>query len=165
MRGELFNNKTEIKHMASTQLVDDIIEVIADVLEMEIDEIELDSRIVADLGADSLDIVDMSFSLGKQLSIKMPQKTVMMHAEDILGDASDMLDNDAVTELGAELLRSGPNRYSEEDVYPGKTLAEIFADTKVCHWVNLCTAIKDSGLSGDDLIQQQVKAVLETEAA
>ena len=61
--------------------------------------------------------------------------------------------------MGAELLRSGPNQYNAEEVHPGKTLVEVFADTKVKHWVNLSQAIKESGLTGDELIQQRVQAV------
>ena len=151
--------------MLNEKIVDEVMDVVADVLEMDIDDIDLESRIVADLGADSLDIVDLSFSLGKQLNIKMPQKTVIMHAEEIFGDTHNIVESEKLTEMGAELLRLGPNQYSEDEVHQGKTLIEVFADTKVKHWVNLSQAIKESGLTGDELIQQRVQAVFSASEA
>ena len=150
--------------MDSLNIAEQAIEVIANVLEVEFEEVDVNSRIVADLGADSLDIVDLSFSLGKKFSIKMPQKSVVMHAEDILGSLESVIQDNKFTDLGVELLRAGPNNYSEKEVYKGQSLLEIFTNTKVCHWINLCEEIIKSGLPGDDLIRQNLEALLEKEA-
>ena len=45
-------------------------EIIADVLVIEEDEISLNSRLIADLGAESIDFLDLIFQLEKEFSIK-----------------------------------------------------------------------------------------------
>ena len=146
-------------------IIEQTLEITAEVLEMDFDEVNLDSKIVADLGADSLDIVDLSFSLGKKFDIKMPKKTVIMHAEELLGGMSGLVHDGLLTGLGAELLRVSPNAYTEEEAYAGQSLINVFADTTVRHWVNLCQAIIESELAGDELIKQNVECMLNTQDA
>jgi acyl carrier protein len=122
--------------MLNEQIAHQVIDVIADVLEMEVDEISTESKIIDELGADSLDIVDLSFSLGKSLGIKMPQKSVIMHAEEVMGDLSELIVGGKLTVFGAILLQQGPNRYDVNEVYPGQSLGCVFATTKVQHWIN-----------------------------
>lgn len=148
--------------MLNNQISCQVIDTIADVLEMEVDEIDTESKVVDELGADSLDIVDLSFSLGKSLGIKMPQKSVIMHAEEIMGDLSEVIVDGKLTDFGANLLRQGPNRYNSTEVYSGQSLGAVFSDTKVKHWINLCVSIIESGLSGDDLIRGLVEQALST---
>jgi acyl carrier protein len=146
--------------MNSDNISEKVIGIVADVLECEIDEISLESKIVDDLGADSLDIVDLSFSLGKKFAIKMPQKSVIMHAEEILGSLSELLSDGKLTELGAHILQTSPNAYSKEDAYEGLSVMDVFTDTKVIHWVNLCSSIISSEISGDELIHDSIKKQL-----
>jgi acyl carrier protein len=49
---------------------------LADSLALRPDEIEMDSRLIEDLGADSLDFVDIIFSLERQFSIKLKSAEV-----------------------------------------------------------------------------------------
>lgn len=151
--------------MKNIDIAEQITELFVDVLEVEPDDIELDSSVVDDLGADSLDIVDISFSLGKKLDIKMPQQTVLMHAEVIFGGSEQLFDKGKITALGAELLRAGPNGYTEEEVYEGKPLFDIYSGTTVRHWINLCNAIIESGLSGDELIESSLQPLLQRKVA
>jgi acyl carrier protein len=48
-------------------------EIIADVLVIDEDEITLNSRLIADLGAESIDFLDLVFQLEKEFSIKIPR--------------------------------------------------------------------------------------------
>jgi acyl carrier protein len=146
--------------MNSDDITKRVIDVIADVLECEIEEVSLDSKIVDDLGADSLDIVDLSFSLGKKLAIKMPQKSVIMHAEEVLGSLSELVNDGKLTNLGAQVLQMSPNAYSTNDAYEGLPVMGVFTNTKVIHWVNLCASIIKNEISGDELIQDSIKKQL-----
>lgn len=140
------------------QTVKAVCEVIADVLEIEPEDIDMESKLVSDLGADSLDIIDLSYSLGKQLKISMPQKSVMMHAEEMFGSAELLVNDGYLTQHGALLLQTGPNQYSPDEAAEGMTLHQIFSDTKVRHWVNLCDSIVKSGTTGDQLIKQKIQS-------
>ncbi|MBI2059910.1 MAG: acyl carrier protein [Nitrospirae bacterium] len=48
-------------------------EIIAEQLGMDVDEVKIDSSIVDDLGADSLDIVEMMMSLEEEFGIEIPE--------------------------------------------------------------------------------------------
>lgn len=146
--------------MNNTNTAEKVISVVASVLECELDEVNLESKIVDELGADSLDVVDLSFSLGKKLAIKMPQKSVITHAEEIIGSLSELVEDGMLTALGAQILQQSPNAYTEDDAYEGLSIMDVFTDTKVIHWVNLCDAILNNDLSGDELIQKCIKEQL-----
>jgi acyl carrier protein len=140
-------------------------QIIADVLELDLDEISTDSALVDDLNADSLDVVDLSFSLGKKLKIQMPKKSVIMHAEEILGDLSKVVENSRLTALGAELLQQSPNKYSAEEAKEGTPVSKIYTETKVVHWANLCEEILETEMTGDELIIKRLNKVLTSQVA
>lgn len=48
-------------------------EIIADVLVIDTDDITLGSRLIADLGAESIDFLDLVFQIEKEYSIKIPR--------------------------------------------------------------------------------------------
>lgn len=48
-------------------------DIIADVLVIDESEIALNSRLIADLGAESIDFLDLVFQLEKEYSIKIPR--------------------------------------------------------------------------------------------
>ncbi len=48
-------------------------EIIADVLVIDESDISLNSRLIADLGAESIDFLDLVFQLEKEFSIKIPR--------------------------------------------------------------------------------------------
>ena len=51
-----------------------VIAVVAECLDLEMDEVEADSQLIPDLGADSLDFVDLLFALGEEFGVKMRDK-------------------------------------------------------------------------------------------
>ncbi len=48
-------------------------EIIADVLVIDEDEVSLTSRLIVDLGAESIDFLDLVFQLEKEFGIKIPR--------------------------------------------------------------------------------------------
>ncbi len=54
--------------------VDKVIELIASQLDKPVDSITLDKEIVQDLGADSLDVVEMLMSLEEEFNISVPEE-------------------------------------------------------------------------------------------
>lgn len=114
-----------------------VLEIVADVLEMEAGEVSLDDALLDDLGADSLDIVDVAFSLGKAFGIKMPTKTVLGMAAELCPDLP-VLQNFRLTDLGARLLQRGPNLYTTDVAKAGASAAQVLAQTSVRNWHELC---------------------------
>ena len=66
-------------------LIDDIKEVVVEQLSVSIDEVKDDAKFVEDLGADSLDVVELVMALEEEFDIEIPDED----AEGILtvGDA------------------------------------------------------------------------------
>lgn len=127
-----------------------VLEIVADVLEMDIDEVGLDAALLDDLGADSLDIVDVAFSLGKAFGIKMPTKTVLGIVAELAPDLP-VLQNFRLTELGARMLQNGPNLYTAEVAKAGASAAEVLAATSVRNWYELCCFVASHPTKNGDL--------------
>jgi acyl carrier protein len=62
-------------------------EIIADVLVIDEAEVLLDSRLIADLGAESIDFLDLVFQIEKEYSIKIPRGQLEKNARGDLTEA------------------------------------------------------------------------------
>lgn len=61
-------------------------EIVADVLVIDEDEVSPNSRLIADLGAESIDFLDLVFQLEKEFKIKIPRGQLEKNAR---GDLSE----------------------------------------------------------------------------
>ena len=67
-------------------LFDEIKEILVDQLDVDIDDIKLESSLIDDLGADSLDAIDIVMTVEEQYSIEVPDEIIknMKTVEDIV---------------------------------------------------------------------------------
>jgi acyl carrier protein len=61
-------------------------EIIADVLVIDEEDVSLDSRLIADLGAESIDFLDLVFQLEKEFGIKIPRGQLEKNARGDLAE-------------------------------------------------------------------------------
>jgi acyl carrier protein len=61
-------------------------EIVADVLVIDEDEVALNSRLIADLGAESIDFLDLVFQLEKEFKIKIPRGQLEKNARGNLAE-------------------------------------------------------------------------------
>ena len=85
------------------QVFEKVKDCIARALELEADDIAMNSRLIADLGAESIDFLDIVFRLEKAFSIKIPRDDLF--PEKVLTDARYVKDG-RVTDEGIKLLKS-----------------------------------------------------------
>lgn len=85
------------------QVFEKVKDCIARALELGPDEIAMNSRLIADLGAESIDFLDIVFRLEKAFSIKIPRDDLF--PEKVLTDARYVKDG-RVTDEGIKLLKS-----------------------------------------------------------
>lgn len=73
---------------------DEVKEILADQLDIKIDDITMDSRLSDDLGADSLDAIDIVMTIEDQYSIEVPDENIegMKTVEDIVNFIESNID-------------------------------------------------------------------------
>ncbi len=72
--------------MNVTSVYPKVREIIADVLVIDEDEVALNSRLIADLGAESIDFLDLVFQLEKEFKIKIPRGQLEKNARGNLAE-------------------------------------------------------------------------------
>ncbi|HEY0844125.1 MAG TPA: phosphopantetheine-binding protein [Noviherbaspirillum sp.] len=124
------------------EMVTTVTDVLATVLGLTPEEISEDSAIADDLGADSLDFVDLNATLEKRLNIALAKKGALGHAEKISG-RQDLFYNakTGLTAEGVELLKNSLSQYTQ--LQTGMTVHDIFNLTTVKNVANLCHALFD----------------------
>ncbi|NLJ95290.1 MAG: acyl carrier protein [Clostridiaceae bacterium] len=75
--------------MSSQEIFEEIRELIADQLGLEEENITMDSNIIDDLNADSLDIVDIVVTIENEYDISIPDEDAQRLAT--VGDAVDFI--------------------------------------------------------------------------
>ncbi|WP_340617272.1 acyl carrier protein [Xenorhabdus entomophaga] len=137
-----------------------VCEELSSILFMEENNIKENSSLINELGADSLDVIDLSFNLGKKFKITMPTKSVFAHAQEILSESvlSSLLNGDDLTPEGKGLLINSCYSYTEEQLETINTLGDVFGETNVHNWASLCQAVCESnGRTADELIIGEIE--------
>jgi acyl carrier protein len=101
-----------------------VAEIVADALAREVDEVSLESRLIEDLGAESIDFLDIVFRLEQRFSVQIPRGQIV---EDARGElAEDEFERDGrLTAAAAERLRAYLTEVAAERVRAGMRTAEI----------------------------------------
>lgn len=72
--------------MNVTSVYPKVREIIADVLVIDEEDVSLHSRLIADLGAESIDFLDLVFQLEKEFGIKIPRGQLEKNARGALAE-------------------------------------------------------------------------------
>ena len=89
--------------MSRDDIFKQVQEVLVDALAVDDDEVTLESTLMGDLGAESIDFLDIVFRLEKAFGIKIPREE-LFPAESLMNDA-ELVHNGKLTEKGLNLLR------------------------------------------------------------
>src|SRR5580704_15289870 len=99
-------------------------EIIADVLVIDQEEISLNSRLITDLGAESIDFLDLVFQLEKEFSIKIPRGQLEKNARGDL--AEDEFEKGGIlTVAGMEVLKNYLSEVPREYFKANMKVSEI----------------------------------------
>jgi acyl carrier protein len=80
-------------------------EIITDVLVIDEDDVSLTSRLIGDLGAESIDFLDLVFQLEKEFSIKIPRGQLEKNARGDLAE-HEFEKNGVLTTAGLAALKN-----------------------------------------------------------
>ncbi len=89
--------------MSRDQVFEQVREVLIDALGVDDDEVTPEATLMGDLGAESIDFLDVVFRLEKAFQIKIPREE-LFPAESLLNDA-ELVANGRLTEKGLAELR------------------------------------------------------------
>ncbi len=98
--------------------------IIADVLVVDEDEIKLNSRLISDLGAESIDFLDLVFQLEKEFAVKIPRGQLEKNARGELSE-HEFEKNGVITPAGLASLKSYLSEIPESEFKSNMKVNEI----------------------------------------
>ncbi len=87
------------------KVFDELKRAIVETLRVDENEIKPESSLIKDLGAESLDFLDINYRLEQTFGIKMARHFILEHVEEIFGEGSAIDENGKLTDKGVTLLK------------------------------------------------------------
>jgi acyl carrier protein len=100
--------------MTRAEVLEGVKECLAKVLDVPVESIREDSKIIHDLGADSLDFLDLSFHIQQKFGVTFSPKDDERRLQEKMGDIAVQNNGVYTPEAVAELRRNMPDVPSEE---------------------------------------------------
>jgi acyl carrier protein len=101
-----------------------VVAAIAKALDLREDQIPLTASLEEELGAESLDFLDLAFILEREFRIRLPRYNLLERAEARYGQGA-LVQDGVVTERGLELLRLRMPEVDARRLAPGLRAAEL----------------------------------------
>jgi len=124
--------------MEDREIYEKVKEAIVEALGVDAEDVQPTSVLFDDLGAESLDLLDIVFRLEKAFGIKIPRGSIqqdMLAAEGIV--EKDVIVDGALTELGAQKLRERMTEVNPEKIKAGFRIDDIPTLFTVQTFVNI----------------------------
>jgi acyl carrier protein len=122
--------------MSRDEIFHEVQQVLVDALGVDDDEVKAEATLMGDLGAESIDFLDIVFRLEKAFGIKIPREE-LFPAESLMTD-SEYVNNGKLTETGlAELKSKMPHTdFSEFERDPDiNKLADLFTVNAIVNFI------------------------------
>jgi acyl carrier protein len=113
-------------------------------LAAEPDQIRPDTKLLEDLGAESIDFLDITFRLEQMLPIRIPRDDLIEQFEEVLGEETVVDADRRLTPLGAYLIRERLAGIDSERVQPGLPVDEIVKLWTVQTWVEIAKRLLET---------------------
>ncbi len=116
--------------LVNTMQVDDALyekvqHAIAEALGLDDDEVELDAKLIDDLGAESLDFLDIVFRLERAFDIKIPRGGVESQAREGIEDGVVYEEDGVLTQAGLSKLAEAMPEVPASEFRAGLKTSEI----------------------------------------
>jgi acyl carrier protein len=114
-----------------------VTDIVADTLAIDKAQIKPESGLVQDLGAESIDFLDLIFRLEREFNVKIPRGVIEKEARGSLSDA-EFEKNGVITDAGIKIIKQFLSEVPEQRFKPNLKVAEIptlFTVTTLCKFV------------------------------
>jgi acyl carrier protein len=101
-----------------------VLEVIARAMDCPVSDVKPTSSLEADLGAQSLDYLDIAFSLEREFRIQFPRADFLQRASDHFGE-ENLVKDGVITDFGLQLLAKGMPEIDPAQLKPGLKVTEV----------------------------------------
>lgn len=132
--------------MSTDSIFPKVRNIIADVLVLNQEDIAKESRLIADLGAESIDFLDLVFQLEKEFAIKIPRGQLEKNARAHL-ESGEFEEGGVLTAEGLKALKSYLNEVPEAYFKASMKVTEIpmlFTVETFCKLVSQALSEKES---------------------
>lgn len=124
-----------------------VTDIACEVLGCDMAEISPDMSLGDELGAESLDFVEIRYNLERRFGISLPQRSVFDVLATLAPEVPAIASNGKITEFGAKALRESLFAYSEAVASEGVRASDVMQGGTIRNWARLCLGILD-GLPG-----------------
>jgi acyl carrier protein len=125
-----------------------VIEVIATTMDRPVSEITPASSLEMDLGAQSLDYLDIAFSLERAFRVQFPRADFLQRASDHFGE-ENLVKDGVVTDLGLRLLRVGMPELGPAQLKPGCKVTDIRRMVTVATFIRVAKQLLQNKAAAD----------------
>jgi acyl carrier protein len=125
-----------------------VLEVIASSMDRPVSEVTPMSSLEMDLGAQSLDYLDIAFSLEREFRIQFPRNDFFQRASDHFGE-ENLVKNGVITDLGLKLLTVGMPELDATQLKPGLRVDEVRKMFTVATFIRVTKQLLQSKASAD----------------
>lgn len=124
--------------MTSQELFEGVCVCIRLTLEKDLPEIRESDRLVADLGADSLDFLDLIFRLEERFGVRLDPRYLERQTQEALGE-TPMIANERYTEAAIAEFKKAMPEVPEGELFPGMSVNALPRSFRVKTFMNLVT--------------------------
>ena len=128
--------------MNRDEILRGVCECVATVVDMDSSKVHEGDRIIEDLGADSLDLLDLVFQLEQRFKIKISPRDIERRAKKELGEAPLEVEGVYTPEAIEQLRRAMPEVPSEE-LSEGLRSSDLPRSFRVATFVRLVTRLME----------------------
>lgn len=121
---------------------DQVRTAIAEALGLDPDEVHYHSRLIGDLGAESLDFLDIAFRLERAFNIRIPRGGIEAASKEGLAEGESYEVNGVLTDRARELLAAHMPEVPREEFRPGLKVSEIATLFRVGTFYNLVVGLR-----------------------
>ncbi|MGC9195383.1 MAG: phosphopantetheine-binding protein [Syntrophobacteraceae bacterium] len=110
--------------IAEQRVMEEVKKAIAEGIDIDPGRIKPESSLMKDLGAESLDFLDINYRLEQTFGIKMARRTVIDHIEELFGEESAIDSDGKLTGKAVEVLAMRYDGYGDK-IHAGMDMDEL----------------------------------------
>ena len=122
------------------QIFDKVRDAFVEALGVDDDEVEMNATVIDDLGAESLDFLDIVFRLERAFNIKIPRGDLERQVQESMGDDPYEIDG-VLTEKALRELAEAMPEVTPEELLPGLKTKDIPRLFRVATFHNICVKL------------------------